>query len=519
MRGRYTVVRSLGRGGMGAVYEAFDNVFDASVALKEISIDLRSAHDTKSSELARLAFEREAKLLAKISHETIPHVKDYFAEDDGQFLVMELVDGEDLAQLLKKQARPFPIGAIYEWTDQILDALDYLHTQEPPIIHRDIKPQNLKLTARNKIKLLDFGIAKGTDSQSANTVTGQTFIAATLNYSPLEQMLRVLDPTFLAVMTHKYTGKIDKYLDQSADVRSDLYALGATIYHLVTNRQPTESVKRSVEIWDGKPDPLGDPANLNPEITPDFAAFLSRSLEIDRDARYPSAAEMRSDLAKITKVSTRPSLTPTVQLGAADFPSEDTIIRGADHGISDTGQPAPTEMISEMPAQDTASSRSMATSGDIGSRTAAPEPRRRSKLLWIIPAALLLLIVSVVGIAGVIFVVSSMSNSGNVAGEERDDSDEKAKEPTMTDPEISNPAGGGVTLQSSPKVKTEPTATPEEKKIATPTATPVRSPTPRLIGSPSPPRVITKKRTKKQVRPPTPAPKKNMDCIFTDDCR
>ena len=124
LRNRYKVIRQLGQGGMGAVYEAHDNVFDTSVALKQVMINLSSAYDTKAQEMAQLAFEREAKILARVNHENIPHVKDYFTEDDAQFLVMELVDGDDLGKLLMQRRSPFPVATIIEWTDRILDALD-----------------------------------------------------------------------------------------------------------------------------------------------------------------------------------------------------------------------------------------------------------------------------------------------------------------------------------------------------------------------------------------------------------
>ncbi len=319
LRERYKIIRRLGQGGMGAVYEAHDNVFDTSVAVKEVILDLSSTHNTKAQEMAQHAFEREAKILAKVNHENIPHVKDYFTEDDSQFLIMELVDGDDLAKLLQEQRKSFPVETVIEWTDSLLDALDYLHSQDPPIIHRDIKPQNLKLTSRKKIKLLDFGIAKGTEANAANTVANQTFVAATLNYSPIEQMLRVLDPTFLAVITHKYSEKIEKFLEQNADVRSDLYALGATLYHLVTNVSPAEAVKRSIEIWDGKPDPLENPSKLNPEIPAEFSQFLLKSMEIKREDRYGTAAEMREALRGFAEFGTKPSLVPTVELNMDDF--------------------------------------------------------------------------------------------------------------------------------------------------------------------------------------------------------
>ncbi|MGI8670355.1 MAG: serine/threonine protein kinase [Aridibacter sp.] len=323
LRGRYKILRRLGQGGMGAVYEAHDNVFDTSVALKEVILDLSSTHNTQAQEMAQHAFEREAKLLAKINHETIPHVKDYFTEDDSQFLVMELVDGDDLAKLLQDRGSPFDVETLIGWTEQLLEALDYLHSQNPPIIHRDIKPQNLKLTTRKKIKLLDFGIAKGTESNAANTITNQTFIAATLNYSPIEQMLRVLDPTFLAVITHKYSDKIDEILEQNADVTSDLYALGATLYHLVTNIAPAEAVKRSIDSWDGKPDPLENPSKLNSEVPVEFSRFLLKSMEIRRENRYASAAEMRDALHQLANFGAKPSMIPTIQLNIDDFKTQD----------------------------------------------------------------------------------------------------------------------------------------------------------------------------------------------------
>ena len=166
LQGRYRIVSQLGQGGMCAVYEAQDNKrFDASVALKEILVHSVGIADAKQKELLKRAFEREAKILAEVQHEVFPHVIEYFSEDDSQFLVMELVQGKDLAQLLTDRQSPFPLEDILIWTDQLLDALDYLHTFKPPIFHRDLKPHNLKLTSRGKIKLLDFGIAKNAEAQ------------------------------------------------------------------------------------------------------------------------------------------------------------------------------------------------------------------------------------------------------------------------------------------------------------------------------------------------------------------
>src|SRR2546421_10292805 len=152
LQSRYRIVRQLGEGGMGAVYEAIDERLDATGALKETFF---------ADERLRKQFEREARLLARMHHPALPRVSDHFGEGEGQFLVMQFVTGEDLARMLTVKQGPFPPDQVLTWADQLLDALDYLHTQDPQIIHRDIKPQNLKLTARGQMILLDFGLAKG----------------------------------------------------------------------------------------------------------------------------------------------------------------------------------------------------------------------------------------------------------------------------------------------------------------------------------------------------------------------
>src|SRR5262245_52536703 len=133
LQSRYRVVRQLGQGGMGAVYEAVDERLDTTVALKETFF---------ADERLRKQFEREARLLARLHHPALPRVSDHFSEGDGQFLVMQYIAGEDLAEMVGRRKGAFPPDQVLTWADQLLDALDYLHTQEPQIIHRDIKPQN-----------------------------------------------------------------------------------------------------------------------------------------------------------------------------------------------------------------------------------------------------------------------------------------------------------------------------------------------------------------------------------------
>jgi serine/threonine protein kinase len=550
LRNRYRVIRQLGQGGMGAVYEAHDNVFDTSVALKEVMINLTSNYDTKAQEMAQLAFEREAKILARVNHENIPHVKDYFTEEDAQFLVMELVDGDDLGKLLMQRRSPFPVATIIEWTDRILDALEYLHSQNPPVIHRDIKPQNLKLTTRKKIKLLDFGIAKGTESTAANTVTNQTFIAATLNYSPVEQMLRVLDPTFLAVITHKYGEKIDALLDQNADARTDLFALGATMYHLITNVSPAEAVKRAIDVWDGKPDPLENPAKLNPEISKEFSDFILKSMEIRRENRFNSADEMRNALNEIIEVSTNPTLKQTVEMSYNEFQSKETAVFNEpvsqETAIFSGASSQETANFSGVDSQETANFGSVnsqenafsnANTGNSGFNspptnelpppntgfnqsfdtndrnflTNQPPVKKKSKLIWLLPVAALFLLLLGGGAFGVWFMMnrtdqgkgnSNNSNNSNTVGTVNTNKNTNIKEDTTGQQGVGVPANTEEPDNSKTEISTTPVKTNPTPNQTTPRPTEIAKP-----NTPKPP--PTKK--------PTPKPK-NMDCIFTDDC-
>jgi serine/threonine protein kinase len=298
LQGRYRIIRQLGSGGMGAVYEAEDTKrFGRSVALKEILIDFARIPNPKQQEMVRRAFEREAKILTQVEDDAFPKVIEYFLETDRQFLVMELIPGDDLAALLEKNQKPFAVEEALGWADQLLDALDYLHTLNPPIIHRDIKPHNLKLNSRRKIKLLDFGIAKDTGAEMSSTIANQTFVGATLNYSPLEQLLRI--PLYYEPLKSIYREKVENILCQPANARSDIYALGATLYHLLTNDLPVDAYNRALRIWAGEPDPLPSPRELNPNIPPEISDILLKSMEVECENRFATALEMKTAISEV----------------------------------------------------------------------------------------------------------------------------------------------------------------------------------------------------------------------------
>jgi serine/threonine protein kinase len=264
LQGRYRIVRQLGKGGMGAVYEAMDERLSRTVALKETLAE--------SDDLKR-AFEREARLLANLRHPVLPKVIDHFTEEDGQFLVMEFIPGNDLGDLLERRQQPFSSDEVLRWADDLLDALDYLHTNEPPIIHRDIKPANLKLTAKGKIILLDFGLAKGAAGQMTRTSSGMSVVGYTLSYAALEQIQ-----------------------GERTSPRSDLYSLAATLYQLLTGHAPVDALKRAADLLNDEADPLTPIRNLNPDVPESFAATLMQALSLKPSARPASAAEMRAAL-------------------------------------------------------------------------------------------------------------------------------------------------------------------------------------------------------------------------------
>ena len=286
---RYTIVGQLGHGGMGAVYEARDNRTSATVALKETYAD---------DDYTRNAFEREAKMLANMTHEAFPRVMDYFAEGDGFYLVMELIRGKDLSELLEERNAPFETEQVLEWADQILDALEDLHSQD--IVHRDIKPSNLKLTPRGRIKLLDFGIAKGAaGDMTAIQITDNSMAAASLQYAPLEQVLRA-DPNYYDILSVHYTDKVEKILQIGTDAGSDLYALGATAYHLLTKHLPVNAPTRALAVWSGQADKQRPVHEINPKVPQAISAILQKAMELDRKNRPQTAAEMRR-MVKLTE--------------------------------------------------------------------------------------------------------------------------------------------------------------------------------------------------------------------------
>jgi formylglycine-generating enzyme required for sulfatase activity len=265
LKNRYRIIRHLGKGGMGNVYETLDESLSAIVALKQTSV--------VDNEEAKRAFKREADLLANLHHQALPRVMDYFIEDDGEFLVMEFIEGYDLAELLELHGSPFDVSQVVRWADEILKVLEYLHGRVPPILHRDIKPSNLKLNRQGNIFLLDFGLAKGAAGQMPTLVTSHSVRGYTPVYAPLEQIL-----------------------GQGTNPRSDLYSLGATLYHLLTGEPPIDAPNRDEQMEDDKQDPLLPIQQFNPLVPSSIAEVIHQAMAVKRKYRLESATEMRRAL-------------------------------------------------------------------------------------------------------------------------------------------------------------------------------------------------------------------------------
>jgi serine/threonine protein kinase len=293
LQGRYRIIRLIKSGGMGEVYEALDQHTTARVAVKRLSVP-----DPTPTVLR--AFEREAAVLAHLKHPALPWVSDHFHEQQSQFLVMEFVPGHDFEEMLHQRGTPFPVDDVMRWADQLLDALTFLHTQSPPIFHRDIKPQNLKLTARGQIMLLDFGLAKSSAGAAAGSLM-TSMIGFTPGYAPLEQMQ-----------------------GSGVSERSDLYAAGATLYHLLTRTAPADALTRAAALIQGQPDPLSLAHQMNAAVPPGLSMLLSNMLALDFNQRPASAAEVRDAIAQIPAAPAGSSVGQPTLLGSPSSAGQPT---------------------------------------------------------------------------------------------------------------------------------------------------------------------------------------------------
>jgi serine/threonine protein kinase len=266
LHNRYRVSEVITRGGMGAIYRAYDESLNITVAIKE--------NFYTTDEYSR-QFKREATMLASLRHPNLPRVTDHFVlSGEGQYLVMDFIDGEDLKVHLDKT------GVLKE--DDIIivgvaicDALHYLHTREPAIVHRDVKPGNIKITPGGQVFLVDFGLAKRVEGGQMTTVGAQ---ALTPGFAPPEQ----------------YGG--------GTDATSDIYSLGATLYVAATNTIPVDSLERAL----GGPQ-LIPVRKLNPKINEKLAATIEKAMNVESKDRFQNDHEFKKALVSSRRASAKQS--------------------------------------------------------------------------------------------------------------------------------------------------------------------------------------------------------------------
>lgn len=271
LRNRYEIQEMVGQGGMGAIYKASDRRLEGRIcAIKEILPHL-AENSTTEAELEQITeqFRMEASVLARLDHPKLPKVSDYFASGNREYLVMDFVEGRDLSEIVQDATRRNEFLSepqVLAWAGQIFDALEYLHDQNPPVLHRDIKPSNIRITPRGDIKLVDFGLVKvlnTSDSRTVTVVQGHGTVA----YTPIEQ----------------YGGDTGY-----TDIRSDIYSLGATMYHLLAGRPPVDAKERFL-----RPGTLESLCQINPAISPRVERVVFQALAMHPTERPATIREFR----------------------------------------------------------------------------------------------------------------------------------------------------------------------------------------------------------------------------------
>lgn len=282
LRERYEILELVGQGGMGAVYKAADCRLEGRIcAVKEVLPTLADAA-LSEIELEQMSeqFRIEASILSRLDHPNLPKVSDYFSVDTREYLVMDFVEGRDLQEIVSdhyKKGEHLSEETVLAWAGQLLDALEYLQEQDPPVLHRDIKPSNIKLTPRGTIKLVDFGLVKVLHADETRTVTvvqGR----GTAAYTPLEQ----------------YGGDTGY-----TDARSDIYSLGATLYHLLAGTPPADAKERFL-----RPGVLTSLRQVNPNVTPRIERAIFQALSMHPNER-PASARVFRELLFGTALGTR----------------------------------------------------------------------------------------------------------------------------------------------------------------------------------------------------------------------
>ncbi len=411
---RYRIDAVIAHGGMGAIYRAFDHSLGVQVALKE---------NLYGTEESTRQFRREATLLAGLRHPNLPRVTDHFTfSDQGQYLVMDFIEGEDLRKQLATSG-PLREDEVVTIGAAVCEALQYLHTRKPAVVHRDIKPGNIKITPSGQVFLVDFGLAKMAVPGQATTTGAQ---ALTPGYAPPEQY------------------------GQGTTPLSDLYALGATLYAALTGKIPEDGLARA--MGSAHLTPL---RKYKPTVTERTAQVIEKAMAVHPEDRYPTAEDFRMALLN------SPTVMRASQVSAFPSPenaSEPTVRRSS--VLVPPTQSFPTVATPQVEGSAAAASQ------PLPSRTAA----RRGLPVWLV---ILLLVVILGTAAGGVFLSRNNSQAVPLASPTV-----VANPPTLSaaaDPPTSLPVIA-LTPTASPRPTSPPSQTPSPTLLP-PTATITLTPT------------------------------------------
>jgi predicted Ser/Thr protein kinase len=249
IEGKYEILKQIGKGGMSTVYLAMDKRLNKQWAVKEI----RKQGKTKNDEVVINSLIAEANLMKKLDHPALPRIVDIIDNGETIYVVMDYIEGESLDKIINDYG-PQPQELVIEWAKQLCDALDYLHSQHPPIIYRDMKPANVMLKPEGNVKVIDFGIAREYKENSLSDTT----VLGTRGYAPPEQ-----------------------HGSRQTDARSDIYALGMTMHHLLTgvDPRPADYVYKPIRQW-------------NPELSGGLERIIDKCTALDPDDRYQNCSEL-----------------------------------------------------------------------------------------------------------------------------------------------------------------------------------------------------------------------------------
>ena len=258
---RYRLLTQIGEGGMSRVYLALDTVLNKQWAAKEI----KHVEDPAQRELIVKSLVTEANMIKRFDHPAIPRIVDIIDEEGTLYVIMDYVEGRTRAEILELEG-PQSEEKVVDWALQLLDALEYLHQRKPPVIYRDMKPANVMLKPNGLVELIDFGIAREyrEDGSSTTAAIGDTVQLGTRGFAPPEQ----------------YGGS------GQTDARTDVYALGATMYNLVTGKNPSDPPYTMAPI-----------RQVRPELSAGLERIIAKATQANPDDRYQGCAEMAYDLA------------------------------------------------------------------------------------------------------------------------------------------------------------------------------------------------------------------------------